>query len=97
MAVEIIQPGQQPAHCQGHVHTDAERALLRGDPVFEGLEVFKDVPRTGEHLFAFGCQLQAAAGPDEHRGAVVTLQLLDFAAHGALCQAQRLCRLGDAD
>ncbi|MNW21299.1 hypothetical protein D3C71_2221330 [compost metagenome] len=58
--------------------------------------MFKDVPRTGEHLFAFGCELQAAAGPEEHRGAEVTLQLLDFAAHGALGQAQRLCRLGEA-
>ncbi|MNP43997.1 hypothetical protein D3C76_1378430 [compost metagenome] len=78
------------------MHADAKRALARSDAVFQGFQLFEDLPGTGEHLFALRGQVNTAAGPDEHRYSEMTFQLLDFPAHGALGQAQRLRSLGEA-
>ncbi|MNN94065.1 hypothetical protein D3C81_2126270 [compost metagenome] len=57
--------------------------------------MLQDLLRSGQDLFAFRGQADAAAVPHEHGHAEVTLQLLDLSAHGALGQAELVRSLGE--
>ncbi|MCY1458377.1 hypothetical protein D9M71_757530 [compost metagenome] len=78
------------------MHADAERALLRRQAFFEGFQLLENTPCAGQHLFALGSELQAAAAAHEHGYAKMTLQQLDLAAYRALGQAQLMRGLGEA-
>ncbi|MNR05069.1 hypothetical protein D3C85_1210770 [compost metagenome] len=78
------------------MHADAERTFLRCQPVLQCFQLRQDSARGCQHLFALRRQSDMAAIPHKHRQAEMTLQLLDFPAHCALGQAQRLRSLGEA-
>jgi len=69
---------------------------LRCQPIFQGFQLRQDTSGGRKHLFAFWCQPNTAAVPDEHRQVEVALQLLDFSTHCALGQTELLRRLREA-